>query len=342
MKFSPALDLVWQLAAQEAMNAAFTAIEPEHLLEAVLKFAELSRAQFEPAGIAAELAQPLADEIARVQADLAQRQIIDSRTARRRLRARLGRGQRPTQGPATIHRSPASRERFATAKDLARQQGQAAIGVAHLLTALLAAPTPVMIEVLGSVLNARLASPSPVIAPGPDLVALATAGQLPDYPDRQPECTALLQMWSQPRTRCIVLIGAAAATAATVTALAHTLAVRPAEALPSLRRLIDLSGLPAEQPDQFPALLAELLNQMAGQEDLVLALPAVRDKPDSVIQHAYRTALAHALRGQSPRCLCPVEPGAWRRWLEKDLAWRRIAQTMSLRSAVATGLPSQL
>lgn len=341
MKLSAALDLVWQLATQEAANAAFTAIEPEHLLEAVLKFAELSRAQFEKAGIAASLVQPLADEIAQIQAELTQ-QRIDSRTARRRLRTRMGRGQRPAQGSTTIHRSPASRERFVVANGLARQQGQAETGVAHLLTALLAAPTPAMIEVLGPALDAVPVNPSPLIAPGPDLVALAAAGQIPDHPGRQPECTALLQLWGQPRTRCILLIGVAAATAATVTALAHTLAARPAEVLPPLRRLIDLSGLPAEQPDQFPALLAELLNQMAGQEDLVLALPAVRDKPDPAIQHAYRIALAHALRGQPPRCLCPVEPGAYRRWLEKDLAWRRIAQTMSLRSAVATGLPSQL
>jgi hypothetical protein len=340
MKLSAALDLVWQLSAQEAANAAFTAIEPEHLLEAVLKFAELSLAQLEKAGIAADRVQPLADEIAQIQAALTQRQ-IDSRIARRRLRARLGRGQRPAQG-STIHRSPASRERFAVANGLARQQGQVETAVAHLLTALLAAPTPAMIEILGPALDPRPDNPSPLIAPGPDLVALAAAGQIPDHPDRQPECTALLQMWNQPRTRCILLIGTAAATAATVTALAHLLAARTTEALPLMRRLIDLSGLPAEQPTQFPALLAERLGHMAGQEDLVLVLPTLRDKPDSTVQHAYRTALAHVLRSQPPRCLCPVEPGAYQRWLEKDMTWQRIAQIMWLRSTIAAGLPSQL
>lgn len=344
MKLSAALDLVWQLAAQEAVNAAFAAIEPEHLLEAVLKFAELPRAEFEPAGIAAALARPLADEVGQIQAELAQRR-IDSRTARRRLRVRLGQGNQPAPGPAAIHRSPASRARFAAAGDLARQRGQAATGVAHLLAALLASPTPAMVEVLGPALNAgpaRPPTPSQWIAPGRDLVPLAAAGRLPAPPDRQPECTALLQMWGQPRTRGVLLIGAAAAIGATVTALAHALAMRPAEALPPLRRLVDLGAWPAEQPDQFPEGLPELLGQAAGQEDLVLVLPAIRDEPDSAAQHAYRALLAHALRNKSPRCLCPVEPAAYRRWLEKDMTWQRLARAMWLRPAAAAGLPSQL
>jgi hypothetical protein len=344
MKLSAALDLVWQLAAQEAVNAAFAAIEPEHLLEAVLKFAELPRAEFEPAGIAAALAQPLADEVGQVQAELAQRR-IDSRTARRRLRVRLGRGDPPAPGPVAIHRSPASRARFAAAGDLARQQGQATTGVAHLLAALLASPTPAMVEVLGAALDAgpaRPPTPSQWIAPGRDLVPLAAAGQIPAPPDRQPECTALLQMWNQPRTRGVLLIGADAATAATVAALAHALAARPAEALPPLRRLIDLRAWPAEQPDQFPEGLPELLGQAAGQDDLVLVLPAIRDEPDSAAQHAYRAVLAQTLRAESPRCLCPVEPAAYRRWLEKDMAWQRLARAMWLRPAPAAGLPSRL
>lgn len=345
MKLSAALDLVWQLAAQEAVNAAFAAIEPEHLLEAVLKFAELPQAEFEPAGIAAALAKPLADEVGQVQAELTRRR-IDSRTARRRLRARLGRGdQPPAPGVVAIHRSPASRARFAAAGDLARQQGQAATGVAHLLAALLVSPTPAMVEVLGAALDAgpaRPPTPSQWIAPGRDLVPLAAAGRLPAPPDRQPECTALLQMWNQPRTRGVLLIGPEDATAATVAALAHALAVRPVEALPPLRRLIDLRAWPAEQPDQFPEGLPELLGQAAGQEDLVLVLPAIRDERDSAAQHAYRAVLAQALRGQPPRCLCPVEPAAYRRWLEKDMAWQRLAQAMWLRSTASTGLPSQL
>ena len=345
MKLSATLDIIWQLAAQEAVNAAFAAIEPEHLLEAVLKFAELSPAAFRQAGIAAELAQPLADDVLRVQAELESRR-IDSRRARRGLRARLGRGNQPPAGPVEIHRSPASRERFAAARDLARQQGQADIGATHLLTALLASPTPVMIAVLGEeTLDAKpaeLLNPGQETVAGPDLVPLAAAGQIPSHPNRQPECTALLQLWGQPRTRCVLLIGAAAAIAATVAELAHLLSARPAEALPPWRRLVDLRAWPAEQPDQYPERLSELLGQAAGQEDLILVLPAIRDKPDSAVQQTYRTVLDHALRAQPPRCLCPVEPAAWRRWLDKDMNWQRLTQAMWLRSVTATGLPSQL
>ena len=58
---------------------------------------------------------------------------------------------------------------------------------------MLTIPTPAMIEILGPALDAVPVNPSPLIAPGPELVALAAAGQIPNHPDRQPECTALLQ-----------------------------------------------------------------------------------------------------------------------------------------------------
>ena len=56
------IQIVWPLAAEEAVAAEFECIEPAHLLNAILKFAELEDRHFERMVEEGALAQLLAKE----------------------------------------------------------------------------------------------------------------------------------------------------------------------------------------------------------------------------------------------------------------------------------------
>ena len=50
MKIAASIELVMQLAAQEATSGRFKEIEPPHIVAAILKFAELPGGEVERAG----------------------------------------------------------------------------------------------------------------------------------------------------------------------------------------------------------------------------------------------------------------------------------------------------
>src|SRR6266849_6299829 len=121
MKLSISIEAVWNLAAQEAISVRLPEIEPEHLLEALLKLSEMPLdALFglvpDPAA-----ARCLAIEAVEIQKEVA-RLSIDSTRTRRDLRVALGSGTSLHTGDV-IHRSPASREIFDAAAKLATDTG---------------------------------------------------------------------------------------------------------------------------------------------------------------------------------------------------------------------------
>ncbi len=143
---SISLDLVMQMAAQEALAARFREIEPEHLAMAVIKFAELPvHDATDGAGGPNQLKMFLA-EVAAIEQKLYELR-LDGVSARRQLRQRMGAGDR-TGDDREIHRSDASRTVFIDAVEIARHAGSQALRPIHLFEALLASPTPLIAEVL--------------------------------------------------------------------------------------------------------------------------------------------------------------------------------------------------
>lgn len=345
MKLSAALTVIWKLAMHEAVTAAFREIEPEHFLAAVLKFSELPAiGNLQDSG-GAEVARQLAVEIAAVRGELARRN-LDSKALRRRLRARLGKGDHPPMGE-TPHRSVASRAIFTQAAQRAAERHAPFITAILLLEALWAAPTPTMIEVMGEAIAAP--APAPPVAPrwiaqGQDLVEWAASGKLPALPNRPVEGKALGLVLGQPQVRGIFLVGDETAVMATIFTLARAMALGQATPALGTRRLIDLRDFAqdAEQLQSWPGPLAALLNETAA-DNIVLVLPALLETAwDLERQQAYLNLLKVAWRVGNTRCLVPVEPLAYRQWIAPDPDWRRLAQVMWIAAAVADDIPEEL
>ena len=97
MRVSASVELVWQLAAREAVAGEFGEIEPEHFMMALLKFAELPVEQVENIAAGAEAAKDLALEVGTVRERL-ESLSVETTKARRKLRGRVGRGKSPYEG----------------------------------------------------------------------------------------------------------------------------------------------------------------------------------------------------------------------------------------------------
>jgi ATP-dependent Clp protease ATP-binding subunit ClpA len=151
MKPGISIQIVWPLAAQEAIASEFEFIEPSHLFLGVLKFAELEGRHIEQLLHDPETTGPLTAERDDVRAKLNKSSIEvpdKSKSIRHRLRKRLGKGGHPYDGQRVIHRSPASREVFQKAEDAARNLDSSIWCAVHLLEALL--------EISSSEINAVL------------------------------------------------------------------------------------------------------------------------------------------------------------------------------------------
>lgn len=145
MDISPGTELVWNLAAQEAMAARIESIAPEHFFCAILKFAELTNGELARVVMHAGMADVLASERSATQAFL---QLGDIPTTRLRhaLRRAMGRGHFQHEG-GVVHRSDASRALFEQATANARREG-AVLTCRHLLRALLENPSPTITQVM--------------------------------------------------------------------------------------------------------------------------------------------------------------------------------------------------
>lgn len=346
MKLSAALTVIWKLASHEAVTAAFREIEPEHFLAAVLKFSELPVMGDAQGPDGADVARQLAAEVVAVRQELARRS-LDSTALRRRLRARLGKGDHPPTGEAP-HRSAASRTVFTQAAQRATERHQPFITATLLLDALWATPTPVMIEVMGDALEAPQPVPPGVprwVAQGHDLVEWATKGKLPVLPDRPLEGKALGLVLGQPQAHSVLLVGDENAVMATVFTLARTLALGQAPPTRGARRLIDLQSLTQDtgQSQPWPERLAALLDEAANTADnSILLLPTLQASQDSEQQQTYLNLLKAAWRTGNPRCLLPVEPLAYQQWIAPDPGWRRLAQVMWIAATMTDAIPQEL
>lgn len=147
MKISVSIEVLWSLAAQEAVSVRFAEIEPEHFLEALLKVADM------PADALVGLApDPAASRCLIMEALEVQREAarlnLNGTTIRRELRLALGAGN-TTHTTEVLHRSPSSRALFERSVRLMEEAGSDVLTPLFLFKAILAAPTPVISRVLG-------------------------------------------------------------------------------------------------------------------------------------------------------------------------------------------------
>ena len=346
MKVCASVELVMQLAGQEAIAAEFKEIEPEHCLAAIFKLAELPVEDVDKLAPGAEVARQLAAEVRAVREELAGRS-IDSTRARRKLREKLGKGKCPYDG-GQMHRSPASREIFDAAGRLADDAGGETLMATHLLEAMLAKPTPAMKQVLGGAAFEKVVKPSntPLLDEhGRDLTRMAAGGELPPVPDRQAECKALMRVLAQGDGKSVFLIsGIDAAAMSIVTEAAHAISRKDCPASLKSKRIVDITALKpvGKKAVETMERLEKLLAEAAGAKDVVLVVPAIDDVAGANSSGKWLDLLKDVCTRRSVPCICRLAPAVHEAKMAKDQTWRRIVQVLWIKESPDKEVPSEL
>ena len=147
MSMSLGVELVWNLAAQEAIAAGRAEIEEEHFLCALMKYSELADSQLAQATSNPDAVALLLAERDRLRVTC-ETLSLPTTQFRHRLRAAIEKGQVQYQG-GIVHRSAGARDAFSRAL----QRAQSVSGVVEtslLLQVLLETPSATVQSVLGS------------------------------------------------------------------------------------------------------------------------------------------------------------------------------------------------
>jgi len=146
MNRSYPINLVWEIAAQEAIASQFGVITPEHFFMGLLKLSELNPDRVKKIVDDESDVQIINSEIELIKQNL--RDInINSTTARRNLRDILGKGENPYNGEI-LHRSLESRHIFEYAQGIAQSENSPHLLCLHLLKAILSNPSEAIRSVL--------------------------------------------------------------------------------------------------------------------------------------------------------------------------------------------------
>jgi len=346
MKVSASTELVWQLAAREAVAAEFKDIEPEHVFAALLKFAELPAGELENLGAGADAVKALAADVMSVRAALKARG-LDSTHVRRGVRAQLGRGGSPFSG-GTIHRSQTSRELFAAAAKVAADAGSHALTATHLLETILAAPSPTIAALLGGAVMppAPRVSNTPLLdAVGRDLTRLAAEGMLAPAVGHQAECTALLQILGRATRKSVFLVAESDdAASAVIVAAAWAIARKDAPASLQGRRLIDLTALAGIMTDAGRAQeQAVKLRAEAGAAKEVILYLSGTERAHGTGELVERSGhLESTWKNGVVQWVCRIAPQSYTRLVELDKTWTRCTEVLHVRDKQTEDLPREL
>jgi hypothetical protein len=340
VRFSASIDVAMLLAAQEAIAGGFKGIEPEHLLEAILKLSEIPVEELEKMTNNQGAAKELVKEAASVRSELKLR-TIESTRVRRELRALLGKGQHEWDG-GRVPRSEATRRLFEVAGKAAEEGRTGVFSATHLLDALLRTPTKTMAKVLGSA-----AGPRPhgrqtkllIDQYGKDFVPVSEDSET--VATLKAQCKALNQALSIQRHCSVFLITSSESLVLSV--------IRGALAVDTIhgakwRRIVDVTSLKSagKGGSGVDTKLKRMLAEAAEAPGLVLFLPAIEMVPRDEKGNRWVNALKAGIEKSAARCICRVDPTAYAQWVKPDVVWKRIVQVIWLSETKGAGVPSEL
>ena len=168
MESSFGVQIIWVLAAQEAIIANFQYIEVEHVFNAILKFAELDEKQLKTLAQIPNISLALVDEKNSLIKILKNRNIsvpAVSKPLRRSLRKQMGYGRHLSVGRKKIHRSKETKELFLKAEEYAYKINARNWSTLLLLKVILNNPSPLITRSLGKYgLKAGLSHPEELLA----------------------------------------------------------------------------------------------------------------------------------------------------------------------------------
>lgn len=345
MKISACVELVWKLAAQEAIAGEFKEIEPDHFFAGLLKFSEIP---VESMGSAQDAppAKLLAAEIASlrdVMGDLAG----VSTQVRRELRTKLGSGGVAFEG-SQIHRSSASRQLFDSAARIADDAGSDTLTSAHLFAALIESPSPTMTELLGPS-PVRKGSPStatPVLNEfGRDLTRMATNGELRGTNGHGAECNALLGALAAKGRKSIILISEVSAdVCAVLHAAAVAISSKQSPTALKGRRIIDIGALvgPGQPSEDRRDRFRAALDEAAVSKDVILFGPEIEYAKTNELLNEWGSVLRRKLSETGLQCVCQVRRTVYEDLIKQDPAWRDLVEVIFIREAKQNEIPLEL
>jgi len=332
----------------------FSEIQPEHFCMAVLKFAEVAAKMPGEAGREADLALAIAGDAELVREALGKCG-IESKAARRKLRRQLGKGDSPFDG-GKVHRSSASRKLFESAAALAAESGSETLTPLHLLTALVQAPTPAIVQ---AVLDGKVPGPPPpALLPllekhGRDLVKEAAEGAIQVKTGFEAQSKAVIQSLQQKDRKSVLLVCDSDDLVADLsTALAVAIAAKVAPEELKGRRLIDIStNNTAKLPKKvrpFPwdeadlDLMRQMLAEAAVHPEVILLVPAVEAEPKESGEGAWTRLLTETLLKGAVQFICRVTPAVFAEHVRKDPVWKRRTHAIWLEQAAQGSVPREL
>lgn len=351
MKVSASIELVWQLAGQEAIAGKFKEIEPEHFCMALLKFSELPVEEVDKIAPGAEVAKELAADVTAVREELDARS-VDTPRARRELRKQVGKGDSPNDG-GQMHRSKASRELIDAAAALADEAGSETLAPCHVLAAILASPSEAMAAALGDGDEAgasKMAKLPHLAQHGRDLVQMARDGKLLPAKGRQAEGRALVRALAESDKKGILLVTNDDATAMQAAdEAAAAIASKQCPASLKRHRIVDVTSIESlsgeragEGGNAFEGVVEKLVAEAASVEGLVLVWPAIQAERGAKGISCWGQLLRTTLAGGEVRCICRIAQLAYHKWVEQDSAWRRLVHVMWIRDEARGDIPDEL
>lgn len=341
MKLSASVQMVWQLAAREAVAAGYRDIEPEHFLAALLKFAEVPPEELASALGSSDAAAVIADDIRRVKQTL-QELSVDTRSARHEIRTRLGAGGQAYTG-GVVHRSQSTRALFDAAVTAAERRGEDSLAAPHLLQVLLAAPSPVMTKVLGD----RLRRASDVAArsvPGRVPRAAATEGTTgKDLPGELAiAARSIAQCLVQGKRPAIVVVSESSEPA-DVAIRAATGIVSSGEGGKGRKmQVVDATDCGPTQEDDGVGRVVEAVAAVQGQPESVLYLPSFAGVMAVSGGKAWLEAVKEALQHKSTRCIAHVTAAGRSQLVDADGDWTRLLDTIWLLDTQLQDVPLEV
>jgi hypothetical protein len=365
MTLSPSIEVVWQLAAREAILGSFKEIEPEHLLAALFKFSEASDDELRSMTANPGIVPHLAAERGHVKSTLVAHGVA-STAARHRLRERLGDGGTRYAG-GEVHRSPRARAVFDVAQRFVQEAGGACLDVQHLLRGLVERPTPAIVEILGphAMLPPRV-SAAPVLS--------RYTRDLTDLVSRH-RTTSAASVQEQSAPGSTPAPRAAAIASALIDVLGHDvkgvviLIASDAELLTNAiletaERLLVPSALPVELRGRRlkEIVVTRLVEHATSSQEIVERLRALFEEGSAVTDTgasgspilylsdltdrllgvpAVSVPLLAAIRAGRTPCLCALSPDAYQRYIRPRRDLGRL-HVMWLGSPSEIDVPSQL
>jgi ATP-dependent Clp protease ATP-binding subunit ClpC len=351
-KISIGLDLAWQIAAGEALQAQYQFIEPEHLFVGTCKVGQFTQEEdLRALGLQNGGADSLKFE-AKAIAALFERFNLDCISLYREIRSRKGKGDFPQKKGASISRSSASKSVFERAADLAKELP--ILTSLHLLGALLEDKDGLIVTALrekgadvAAMKSAALASSQAIAASpskagfleshGKDLTQLARDGKVHECIGRRNELLRMIQVLKLDRKNNPLLIGdAGVGKTAIVEGLAWRIANNKDSALAGKRIIqITVADLLAgtKYRGEFEQRIQGLLRETTQSPDVILFIDEIHtlmgaggggDALDAA--NILKPALA---RGEL-HCIGATTLDEYRKHIEKDPALERRFQPVTI------------